>query len=315
MASTTYTKILYAGTYAQYKALVTAGTVDETHLYFCTDNGKLYRGSVDFTDSFVPGLASATPAAADAVPGKIYYETDTKKFKTLINNALVEIGNPIDAMGDSTTSTITVSSSDEHVPSSKNVWTYGQEILAQATGGSAVVKDVANDATTDAGIIVTKGDDSTASVVVSGVVTTPTWDSTNLRLTLPVAGGQSVEVNIPKDIFLESGSYDVTNKQIVLVLNDPESTEIRFDVEDLIPIYVAKDTTTVDTTVAFNATTGQYEISGDFNVSDSTGNVLVVEADGLFVDGSQYATTTQLNDLEGSHNNLAAAALEWGTFA
>ena len=139
MASTTYTKILYAGTYAQYKALVTAGTVDETHLYFCTDNGKLYRGSVDFTDSFVPGLASATPAAADAVPGKIYYETDTKKFKTLINNALVEIGNPIDAMGDSTTSTITVSSSDEHVPSSKNVWTYGQEILAQATGGSAEI--------------------------------------------------------------------------------------------------------------------------------------------------------------------------------
>lgn len=310
MASTTYTKILYAGTYAQYLQL----TPDANKLYFCTDNGKLFKGTVDFTDSFVSGDSTTTPTAANAVPGKIYYESDTKKFKTLIGNALVEIGHPIDAQGDSTTSTITASSADDHAPSSKNVWTYGQEILAQATGGSAVVKTVTDDSTTEGAFIVTYGDDSTSRVSVSGVVTTPTWDETALKLTLPVVGGSDIEVNIPKDIFLESGSYDATNKQIVLVLNDPESTEIRFSVNDLIPVYVAKDSTTVDMTVAFNSTTGQYDIQADVNVSATTGNIVTVEADGLYVDGRPYATTTQLGDLEGSHNNLAAAALEWGTF-
>ena len=314
MASTTYTKILYSGTYAQYLDLVESSAINENYLYFCTDNGKLFKGSVDFTNSFVSGLASSTPSAANAVPGKIYYETDTKKFKTLISNALVEIGNPIDAVGSATTSTLSISSSDEQVPSSKNVWLYGQQIKSEAIGGSDVVKAIANDSTTDGGIIVTKGDDSTSSVVVSGVVTTPTWNSTSLTLTLPVAGGSDVVVNIPKDIFLDDGYYDTTNKKIVLILNDSEHSQIEFSVEDLIPIYVAKDTTTADITVALNNTTGQYEISADVNISDSTGNVITVEADGLFVDGSVYASASDVEDLVGTVNNLAAASLQWGSF-
>ena len=35
-----------------------------------------------------------------------FVKFESKKFKTKIGNALVEIGNPIDAQGDSTTSTI-----------------------------------------------------------------------------------------------------------------------------------------------------------------------------------------------------------------
>ena len=333
MAATTYSKILYAGSYTNYLAIASK---DPNVLYFC-DNGKLFKGDIDYTDSFVASLESAVPAASAAVPGKIYYATDTKKFRTLVNNALVEIGNPIDAQGDSTTSTITNVSTDDHVPSAKNVWTYGQEILAQATGGSAVVKDVVNDTTTAAGVIITYGDDSTSSVVVSGVVTavekdttneasiivknsagasdtnitlkgvvtTPSWDSTNLKLTLPVSDGNSVEVNIPKDIFLKDGTYDVTNRQIVLILNDEAENEIRFNVSDMVDIYVAKDTTTVDTTVAWNTTAGKYEISSVVNVSADANNKLTIANDGLLVD---------ISDLEGSHNNLAAAALEWGTF-
>ena len=115
MAASTYTKILYAGTYAQYKQL----TPVADYLYFCTDNGKLFKGAVDFTDSFVAVTAATLPAVAEAVPGKIYYESDTGKFKTLLSGAYVEIGNVVDKMGDSTTSTISASSSDDH---SINIW-------------------------------------------------------------------------------------------------------------------------------------------------------------------------------------------------
>ena len=333
MAATTYTKIIYAGTYANYKLIETK---NPNFLYFCTDNGKLFKGDVDFTDSFVSSLEAAVPAAADAVPGKIYYSTDTKKFRTLIGNALVEIGNPIDVVGSSTTHTLSNSSTDDHVPSSKNVWLYGQAIKNEVIGGSDVVKSIADDTTNAATIIYTKGDDTTTSVTISGVVTnvakdntteasiiitgsdgntsgitlkgvvtTPSWDSTNLKLTLPVSDGNDVEVNIPKDIFLKSGSYDVTNRQIVLVLNDDAETEIRFNVADMVDIYVAKDTSTVDTTITWNTTSGKYEISGDVKLSDSTSNILTVDSTGLIVN---------VDDIKGSINNLAGATLEWGTF-
>ena len=332
MSATTYTKILYAGTYANYKDITNKNS---NYLYFC-DNGKLFKGSVDYSDNFVTCLESAVPAASAAVPGKIYYSTDTKKFRTLLGGAMVEIGNPVDVVGDSTSHTLSSNSTDDHVPSSKNVWMYGQAIKAEVIGGSDVVKSVAADQTTDAAIIVTKGDDSTSQVVIpgvvtsvakdttneasiivtgsdgntsgitlKGVVTTPSWDSTNLKLTLPVSDGSSIEVNIPKDIFLKSGTYDVTNRQIVLVLNDTTGTEIRFNVADMVDIYTAKDTTSVDTTIAWNTTTGKYEISADVNVSADADNKLTIANDGLLVD---------ISDLEDSHNNLAEAALEWGTF-
>ena len=401
--ATTYKRILYYGDYSNYVAL--GASIDPDVLYFCTDVGKLFKGTVDFSNSFKAGTASQTPAVADAIPGIIYYETDTKKFLTKIGNALVEIGNPIDAVGDSTTTTITVSSSDAHVPSAKNVWLYGQQILSEAIGGTEVVKNVVADQTTAAAVIVTKGDDSTTQVVVGGVLTSvaadtndagkidftlsggsttnvvvpgvltdvnagttaatvvltltdstdavtipgvvtgiakdtttdarmivtlsdnsttavglkgvvhsPSWDETNLKLTLPVTDGTDIEVNIPKDIFLDDGYYDTTTKEIVLVLNDSSSHVVRFAVSDLIPIYEAKDTSTVDTSVTWNTTSGKYEISADVKLSDVTTNVLTYDATGLIVNGADFVTTSDFSTLEGSVNNLAAAALQWGTF-
>ena len=404
MDATTYSKLLRCGNYADYQAIVEK---DSNVLYFCQDNGKLYKGTVDFSDSFKVVTSSTIPEAANAVPGFIYYESDTHIFKTLLSGAYVEIGNPIDAVGDGTTHTFSASSSDAEVPSSKNVWLYGQAIKAEVEGGSDVVKNVSAGAT-DAGIVVTKGDDSTsavtvpgvfvdatagatagqiiftdssnatsgvvvagvikgvaagasagqiiitdtadatsavsvplqdlsgyvkgvaagatdgtivvtagddstAAVTVPGVVTTPTWDETALKLTLPVAGGTSVEVNIPKDIFLESGSYDATNKKIIRVLNDASSTTIEFSVSDLIPIYDAADTSTVATSIDWDATNGKYIISAAAKLSDATANALTYDATGLLVDGSAFADATDFANLVSSHNSLADA-FAWGSF-
>ena len=165
----TYKNILKYGTLAAYKALVTASEIDEDVLYFCTDEKKLYKGTVDFTDRFVSVTAATLPAASAAIPGNIYYVSDEHKFKTLIGNAYVEIGNPIDAVGSGTTSTITASSADDHVPSAKNVYLYGQEILEAAQGGSGVVKAVGN-GSEDGVIQVTMGDDSTSEFAIAGVL-------------------------------------------------------------------------------------------------------------------------------------------------
>lgn len=405
MDATTYTKLLRCGSYADYLLIESK---DANVLYFCQDNGKLFKGTVDFSNSFVAVTSSTIPTAANAVPGLVYYETDTETFKTKIGNDLVTLGNPIDAVGDGTTHTLSSSSSDSEVPSSKNVWLYGQAIKAEVEGGSDVVKNVGAGATA-AGLVVTKGDDSTAGVTVPGVIVSaaagstagqivftdssdttsgvvvggvvksvaagatagslvitdtadatsavnivlpsldglvksvaadattagslivtagddstsrvtlqgvagaPTWDETSLRLTIPVLGGTSVEVNIPKDIFLESGTYDTTNKKIILTLNDASSTVIEFSVADLIPIYDAADTSTVATSITWDATNGKYVISADAKISDATNNALTYDATGLLVDGSAFADATDFANLVSSHNSLADA-FTWGSF-
>ncbi len=201
----TYTQILRQGTYAQYQALATK---DSNLLYFCTDNGKLYKGTVDFTDSFVSVTAAELPAAANAVPGKIYYVSDEARFCTKIGDALVSIERTLDVAASDSTSSITASSVDSHVPSSKNVYLYGQEILAQATGGSAVVKNVEAGEVVG-GVKVTKGDNSSTTFIVPGLVSaavagsnaaeiaiTNTTDASSTTITVPgvvtaVAGGSN----------------------------------------------------------------------------------------------------------------------------
>ena len=397
----TYKNILKYGSYAAYKALVEASGIDNDVLYFCTDQKKLFKGTVDFTDRFVSVTAETLPTVANAIPGNIYYVSDEGKFKTKIGNALVEIGNPIDSIGSSTTSTITAGSADDHVPSSKNVYTYGQEILAQAVGGSGVVKAVGN-GTADGKIQVTMGDDSTTEfalagavvsvaasastaatidvtaaddtqatpvvvpgvltgaaagsaageidltnstaansttivvpgvvatvadataagtfvvtpttgtaydVAVSGVVTTPTWNSTTRSLTLPVVGGESVVVDIGKDIFVQEGYYDTTNKNIVLILNndDPEAPQhpIIIPAAALVDIYTGGSTATATVTVS---TTN--EITATVKLDSASGNAITTvagEGGGLRVDLSAYALDENLEA-------LATATAEWGTF-
>ena len=394
----TYKNILRYGTYANYLDIQQK---DPDVLYFCTDNGKLFKGTIDFSDRFVNVTAATLPAVANAVPGNIYYVSDEAKFKTKIGNAYVEIGNPIDAIGDSTTSTITNSSTDDHIPSSKNVYTYGQEILAQAIGGDAVVKDVTN-GSADGKVLVTYGDDSTSEfalagalisvtasqgtaatvdilaaddttstavtvpgvvtaavagtnageinltnstaansttitvpgvvatiadstteaaftvtpttgtaydVTVSGVVTTPTWNSTTRSLTLPVAGGSSVVVDIGKDIFVQQGYYDTTNKNIVLILNNDDPSDpqnpIIIPAAALVDVYTGGATSTATVTVS---TTN--EITATVKIDSATGNSLQVvagEGGGLRVDLSAYALDENLTA-------LATATAEWGTF-
>lgn len=354
-----YTQILRQGTYSQYVALTSK---DANLLYFCTDNGKLFKGSVDFTNNFVSVTANNLPETG--VPGKIYYVSDQAKFKTWIGTGYVEIGNAIDAVGTSTSTTITASSVDDHVPSSKNVYLYGQEILSQAIGGAGIVKtieageddatitvvngdnstydvtvpgvgtglaagsnaatislskstgdadsvtvpgvitaaeagenageidftnstsassntvvvpgvaaSIVNKTSTDAAFTVTPTTGDAYDVVVSGVVTTPTWNSTNRILTLPVAGSSSVEVNIGKDLVLESGRYDTSTKEIVLVLNDEAETEIRISVADLIDIYTGGSTTTATVTVSSSNV-----ITSNVKLGEETDNDIIVSA-------------------------------------
>jgi len=248
----TYTQILRQGTYAQYLAIPTK---DANLLYFCTDNGKLYKGTVDFTDSFVSVTAENLPTAANAVPGKIYYVSDESRFVTKIGNALVPIERTLDVATSDTTSSISASSVDSHVPSSKNVYLYGQEILAQATGGSAVVKEVEAGQVVG-GVQVTKGDNSTSTFIVPGLVSaaaagsnaaeidiTNTTDGSSTTITVPgvvtgvAAGSSDAQIAITNSTGADSTTvtvpgvvttptWDATSRVLTLPVSNGEAVEV-----------------------------------------------------------------------------------------
>ena len=272
----TYNKVLLAGLQASYNALATK---DANVLYFCTDTGKLYKGDVDFTNSVV---AAATKPGTPVV-GKIYVLADTNTVETYVNGAWVVLSYPM-------VTAVDKNSDDMHVASAKAVYTAITAAIAEVTGGTAIVKEVAA-GTADAQVVVTKGDDSTSTVTVPGVVTTPTWDATARKLTLPVSGGTAIEVNIGKDIFLDpeaDNKYNPETQNIELHLND--GTELIIPASALVDIYTGGKTNSANVTVGDDNV-----IKVDVVVDPVEGNALVLTEAGLKVDLSNYYTESEVD--------------------
>ena len=61
------------------------GSKTATTLYFTTDTGRIYRGTVDVTNSVI--VTASIPAAASAIKGKLYINSDTLEAKVTTDGA------------------------------------------------------------------------------------------------------------------------------------------------------------------------------------------------------------------------------------
>ena len=272
----TYNQILRAGTQAGYAAL---GSYDSNVLYFCTDSGKIYKGSVDFSNHVV--VAASKPETP--IAGKLYVLTDTNTIEVFVSGAWKVVSHP-------TVTAIDVNATDANIPTAKAVWDAIQTAVADLAGSAQTVKGLAAGAA-EGTFTVTMGDDSTSTVTVPGVVTTPTWDASTRKLTLPVTGGTSVEVNIGKDVFLDSSAdnkYNAETGNIELHLNDGTTLEI--PASSLVDVYTAENSSSAKTTVSEGNV-----IKVEVVVDPVEGNALVLTESGLKVDLSAYAKTADVN--------------------
>lgn len=319
----TYANILKYGTYANYQALETK---DSNVLYFCTDVGKVFKGTIDFTESII--YSAERPVSP--IAGKIYViaATDTVEayiagnwkvlsYPTLKSTTTGEPGEEVDV------STISSSSTDMQVVSAKNVYLAIEEAKAEIEGGANVVKNITTNSGTEnyAKFVVTKGNNSTSEITVPGVATKPTWDGTARVLTIPIAGEVNpVEVNIGKDIFIDpeaENGYDPDTGDIVIYLNDgtasSDPTEIRIPAGELLTIYNGYESNTVNLHIVTNQDPvthkEQYSIVADAKVSTAAGNIISVNSStgtegGLYasVDLTPYVTNT---DFQTYQNNMS----------
>lgn len=286
----TYTQILNYGTQAAYDALQTK---NPDLLYFCSDTGKLYKGSVDYTNNLV--VAATKPEAP--IAGKIYFLSDTNTVEVYVNGNWKVVSYPI-------ATTVDIDSDDMHVASAKAVYDAIMAAVEDVTSASNTVSAV--EAGTEAGTFkVTKGDGTSETVSLTGVVTTPTWDATSRKLTIPVVGGDTLEVNIGKDIYIDStaaNGYNAETGNIDLYLNDgsdnAEPTLISIPASALIDVY------TGTTSNGTNVTVGDDNvIKVDLVIDPVEGNALVLTESGLKVDLSAYAKSSEVQSVQTTLQN------------
>lgn len=272
---------------------------NENTIYLCTDSRELFVGSLLFTGGLrtytgnLPTVPAVEVLYFNTATGVGSYYTGTE-WKTAIH---------------ATITAITSGADDNTIPTAKAVKDYVDELVAEITGGSGIVTDLATKADTNGTLVVTKGDGSTKDVALTGVAHDATYDSTNLKLTIPMVGKPNLVVNLPKDNFVESGAYNPTTKAIDLALKD--GTVVSIPAASLIDVYTsgsgANDTVSI-------MVTDDNKISATIKVD--TSGALGVKADGsLTIDLTAYATVSSVESLQDAIDILNGSATTAGSVA
>ena len=317
-----YPNILKYGTQAAYSALATK---DSDVLYFCTDTKKIYKGTIDFTDSVVYG-ATTNADVASPIVGKLYVFAGSGTTEVYNGSAWTVVSYPIATSISSTAA----ANDDVHVATQKAVYDY----VASQMAGTDVVKAIAQKTTTDpetsatvpvrGTFTYTTGDDLTHDVQLTGVVTKPSYDATTRTFTFPVAGEADVEVELGTDIFIDpTANNRYENGNIYLYLNDgsasSDPTELVIPVTALVTDYFGDDTASVQVNIdnSTHKVTADVRLKPDITTSGSEWeNALKVSttsgAEGLYVDLS--SVETDIATLDANVQALALATTAWGTF-
>lgn len=296
---------------AKYRALETR---DASTLYFIEDAKRIYKGDLDVTEAIkVVNSFAATPGE-DIVPGKIYINAST--FESRIKQGgdwiVMQPGR--------------ISSSEEFkhednagaIPTVGAIKAYITQQIADITGGTAFLKDVTW--STDDGVLkVDKGEEVPASVELTNVAHSITYDKSTLKLNIPIYGREDLVVDIPKDNFIRSGKYEkdynlgdgTTGPAIVLVVDDEDPDTDGQTQEIVIPAAALVDIYTGDVSQSARVTVSDdNKIKASIILDPQAGNALVCNEAGLMVDISSKAdklTSSAANHvLVGSTNgNLA----------
>lgn len=241
---------------------------DAEALYFVTDTHQVYRGSVLYTGAIQ--LVTAFPAKG--AEGTLYIISSNLEGRIWEASAWKVVAKGY-------TEKMTATGTD--LPTSKAVADYVTDTIAAAIASAPHVKDVTYSNTgNERALNIIKDDETTKKISLTDLITTVAYDATNLTLTFGVSGLSPIVVNLPKDNFIQSGSYNVATKNIELLMKD--NTKVLIPAADLIDVYTGKATNTATTTVG-----ADNKISVEARISTVAGNILRADAtagkEGLYV--------------------------------
>lgn len=255
-------------TEVQFKALAAK---DKGTLYFLSDVGQIYKGDVLYSGTVMEKTGDA------GKQGVLYVDADNRLFEGTGNGfkEIVPAAHTLDA------------TDDVKSPTSKAVDDYLKGKL---------VADVAYDETVQK-LSITKYGKEAADLTLKGMLSATGVTYKDGTLTLPAVNGDAVVLNLPKENFVKSGSYDAATESIVLVLEQPDEDgqeqKVVIPVSALVDISKVEGSATLDLKMS-----AEKVISGAVKISAAEGNLIVAKEDGIFV--SPVDLSGKLDVVDGS---------------
>lgn len=257
----------YALTSAAYNAITNKSG---STLYFITDLGKIYKGAADYTSAIE--VPEVLPAVSEAVTRRIYLDKATLELKATLDNATWYTLYP------------------GHITDGAN-WTTANSGKLATIG---VIKEQIEKAI-EAISLATSFDNATGKIKVgsgaeaelTGVAHDVIYDSSALKITIPVYGKEDVVVNIPKDKFVTNVAYyedypeeNPTHHKVIVFTIENQEEPVIMPAEALVDIYTA-DNVGHDVTVTV---TDDNKISAQVKIDSDATNALKSTEAGLKVD-------------------------------
>ena len=262
-----------AGTLAQWNT----SNKDTNTLYFITDAKKIYKGNVDVTESIVVTNASTfstPPVSGTHFEGKLYVDITSFTVGMVSGSAWIIL-----SPGYITDGINWTPANSGKIATISAIESKFAELLSQNLPNVSYSN----------GTLTLGSGENTKTAQLTGVVSQPTYS--DLVLTLPIIGGDSVVVNLPKDNFVRSGHYEAnaelpdggTGPALVLVVDSDDEpggeTEIVIPAAELVQIMTANNTgKDITVTITENGV-----ISASAKIDTATGNALVTGENGLKV--------------------------------
>lgn len=268
----------HAGTIAEYKAKKAAGTLVANDLYFITDTKELYIGE----EKYFEPTEVVNEFPETGAQGKLYIQAQTFEAKIYNGTEWVLISPAI------------VTALDEQTEATKLVTAKAirDYVASKVSGGiDEVVKSIAYDEAAQK-FTVTKGDSSTEDILLKNLVTKAEYDADTAVLKFSIANGDAIEINMPKENFLEAAKYNDKTHDLELTLVD--GSVVKCNLAELIDVYTAEATSSVDMKVEGNKFTANVKISAKENNA-----IKLIEEEGkqgLFVEIPDTALVKSVED-------------------
>lgn len=194
-----------------------AGSRDAEKLYFLSDTHEIYKGDIPFTEAVImvddssSDFNTALGLITNPARRKIYMSQTTMEGRIYDGTSWKTVIRAIDtAVTDSSTNLIT----------SGAVATYVTQKIAEITGGTGFVKNIAY--TPGTATLTVTGGEGEPSLQLSGLGASITYDAGTGKLQLKDVTGAVLgsDVNLDLERFVSAAAYDSTKKEIILAFTD-----------------------------------------------------------------------------------------------
>lgn len=257
-------------------------TPDPSTLYFLSDSKDIYKGAQKYTGA-IEFYAGTRPTTG--IEGRLYVDTTGATGASIYSGGVWTI-----VAGDVSQTVLDAGTPVTKAVSGKAVKDFIDGLsLAKE---SDVITAITFDPATTSLKYTKNGTDTTLNL--TKLATTFAYDGATGKLSLKDSAGTELSsTTIPLDNFLKDGKYDSTAHALVLDMQN--GTQVTIPAGDLVALYDATDTSTVDVTIQANAN-GNNTISAKVKISTNASNALAVDAEGLFVDKEAIRTIGATTD-------------------